>query len=553
MRSILLLFVIISIAFAPCNGEVTYYIPAVVGDSGGLVEVTMTAATGPGNVYVTVAPNVGISTQQSIETAINYAKSMTNATTCDVYVNFVDKNGELIDGPSGGAAFGVMAYVLFNGGELRNDTIITGTIDRFGNVGPVGGLYEKANGAANIGARYFITPEEDIYETFLLKNIEEGLNLTILQANSMNEIIGFMTENKTIERVELQSKEREIPVLPYYDYSNIKDFESVANRMIDLEHAAASGMVVNDNSTSIVKDYFENEILRQNEILEKGYLFTAANEAFLNYINLLTIEKINEGDVDLPGKIREVENCLNEIERPGMTENNFEWIVGATLRENWARNKLESTKIDGLLEDEKYAAYNEIMYADAWCQVAKGLVEFAGDDGREINEDVWEKIANEKINEAKEIPELDEGLQERLDIAEEEYENKEYGAAIYDATFVIAQAQEMPEAPDFSILNETRNSLWGNVYQAHAIFFYLQNQTDSAYSTALLAKGLEEATAEMKGAIEKDREANLPYHEYALAFGLMLLFIVALIIFRRSHGTNSQGRRKTYRIGQKKG
>ena len=553
MRSILLLFVIISIAFAPCNGEVTYYIPAVVGDSGGLVEVTMTAATGPGNVYVTVAPNVGISTQQSIEIAINYAKAMTNATTCDVYVNFVDKNGELIDGPSGGAAFGVMAYVLFNGGELRNDTIITGTIDRFGNVGPVGGLYEKANGAANIGARYFITPEEDIYETFLLKNIEEDLNLTILQANSMNEIIGFMTENKTIERVELQSKEREIPVLPYYDYSNIKDFESVANRMIDLEHAAASGMVVNDNSTSIVKDYFENEILRQNEILEKGYLFTAANEAFLNYINLLTIEKINEGDVDLPGKIREVENCLNEIERPGMTENNFEWIVGATLRENWARNKLESTKIDGLLEDEKYAAYNEIMYADAWCQVAKGLVEFAGDDGREINEDVWEKIANEKINEAKEIPELDEGLQERLDIAEEEYENKEYGAAIYDATFVIAQAQEMPEAPDFSILNETRNSLWGNVYQAHAIFFYLQNQTDSAYSTALLAKGLEEATAEMKGAIEKDREANLPYHEYALAFGLMLLFIVALIIFRRSHGTNSQGRRKTYRIGQKKG
>jgi predicted S18 family serine protease len=307
----------------------------------------------------------------------------------------------------------------------------------------------------------------------------------------------------------------------------------------------------------VVKEFFENELARQNAILESGYLFTAANEAFLDYIDLSTIVAMEAGDADLDDKVGEINGCFAGITRPEMTDTNFEWVVGADLRQNWAEDKLEATETENLLEEEKYVAYNELMYAQAWCEVAKGLVEAADTEGEVINEGIWKKIAEQKISDAKEMPVLDSELEDRLDIAEKAYNDGKYGAAIYDAAFVIAQSQQVPDEPDLSIVNESRTSLWGQVYQAHAVYFYFQNQTSAAYTTALLAKELDEATADMRDAINAQEitpQTTIQLDYYLLAaIGLMFLFIVAVGIIWRSHGNNGPRYRKTHRIGQKKG
>ncbi|MFH1785705.1 MAG: S16 family serine protease [Candidatus Micrarchaeota archaeon] len=551
MRFFLLLIGMLSLAFASCSGEVSHYIPAVVGDDGDLVQVTMSLAQGSGDTYVTITPKIGVSTQKSIEDAITYAKKASNSNeNCNVYVNFPDKGGNLIEGPSGGASFSIMAYSLFKNIELREDTMITGTVDIFGNVGAVGGLYEKAKGASTIGAKYFITPEEDLYETFLLKDLKEQLNLTVLQAKSMDEIIGFVFYNETIEEVELSSKKREIPEVPYYNYSNMKEFEKVAERMIDLEEQLVANITANDNETAIIKSFFENEVLRQNAILEKGYLFTAANEAFLNYIDLWTIYATIEGNVDLDEKVDDISECLGDIERPTITDSNFQWVIGADLRQNWAQNKLENTEIDNLLEEEKYIAYNDIMYAQAWCEVAKGLLNSTNESGNKIDESEWKDIAERKLNEASNIQSLESNLEDRLEIAEEAFQDGEYGAAIYDAVFVIVQSEDVLDNVSLSIVNETRNSLWGNVYQSHAAYFYTQNQTSLAYRTARLAKELDLITTEMEGKmkiIEIEEEISQCYAP--IVVGMAFLFIVIVIITkRRSHGTNGPRYRKTHRI-----
>lgn len=552
MKFFFVLILILPLIFSSCTGELSYYIPAVIGTSGGLVDVEMKLAPGTGETYVTVYPKVGTSTQESLQNAATYWQI--SEEDCDLFVRFPGKNAESVDGPSGGAAFGLMVYALLNNSTIRNDSIITGSMDRFGNVGPVGGLYEKAKGMSDVGARYFITPEENLYETFMLKNAEKRYNITVLQVKNIDEIIDFMVYNKTIEETELDSKKRPIPNLTEYDYSGLERFKAVAERMIRLENSTVREMDVKDNESRIVQEFFENEVARQTTILDQGYIFTGANEAFLNYIDLSTIKAIMMGEINLPRKKGDAGKCLTSMTRPNMTDKNFEWVVGADIRQGWAYDKLSMTNIEGLLKEEEYLAYNEIMYSHAWCEVGNGLIEAAETGGVEINEMEWKRIAERKLIEAKNMRIEDEELKTRLNIAEKAYSNGRYGAAIYDTVFVIVNSHPLPEELDMSILNESRSSLWGKVYQSHAVFLYLQNQTKNAYTTAEFARELDKVTQEMREKLvplyidEKTGENQSQVYNALIALGtVFLLIVVAIILNRRSHGNNGQGYRKTNR------
>ena len=66
-----------------------------------------------------------------------------------------------MDGPSAGAAMTLLlAAELGAGGntELKQDVLITGTINPDGTIGPVGGVPEKALAAGQHGAKLFLVP-----------------------------------------------------------------------------------------------------------------------------------------------------------------------------------------------------------------------------------------------------------------------------------------------------------------------------------------------------------------------------------------------------------
>jgi uncharacterized protein len=156
-----------------CSGMISHQVPAVVGNNGGLVDVTVSfvpSESGNGSIFAGVYPRLGVSTQESIDQAISYAYDASGKNlSCDVMVSFDSTDTSYIDGPSAGAALSVMTYALLQNRTIRNDTIITGTIEDLGAIGPVGGLYEKSVSAALGGASYFITPSEGIYEMLILK------------------------------------------------------------------------------------------------------------------------------------------------------------------------------------------------------------------------------------------------------------------------------------------------------------------------------------------------------------------------------------------------
>ncbi len=571
MRIPLALILLLSVSLA-CEGQISQYVPAVVGSDGGLVNVTIRLAPGDGDVYVNVQPRVGMMTQESVENAVYYAYAASGkGEACDVFVTFeAQPSTTFIEGPSAGTALAVMTYALFENESMREDTIITGSIDRSGNVGPVGGLYEKAKGAAGMGARYFITPVETLYETLLLEEVESQYDITILEARNVDEVIAFMIESKDIEQEPLLTRKREIPSLPSYDYSGMEAFGSIAREMITLEEEVLD--IVDESSTETVeiKDFFMNEVQRQESILEDGYLFSAANEAFLNYIDISTINIIIAGDVDLPRKKGDIGKCLTGISRPAATDENFEWVVGADLRQAWAYDRLESTEIDGnLLIEEKFVKYNELMYGDAWCKVAKELLSAAPEGGVELDESSWKPLAEYRLAQARAMGTTSDETLSRLSIAEKSYGRGLYGAAIYDAVYVIMTEEARSELSDGVIadeevpgmLNETRGSLWGRVYHSHAAFLYQMNETDAAYRILRLAEGLDEATDDM---IAESRPAQAVQEEEPAEQGCSFLytttvvlstflFVLVLIIIGRMIGHGHQKNPTVYRRRPSKG
>lgn len=561
---LLLLAASLPVSYAVCSGEITRSVPAVVGDGGSLINVTIGLSEGPGQVYVSVFPRSGVSTQESIEKAVSYAYALAEREEgCDIKVNFgKNPSTSYIDGPSAGAALTVMTYALLANRTIRNDTVLTGTIEDSGEIGPVGGLYEKAKGAALAGAEYFITPVENVYEIMVLREIEGGYGIKILQAGNIEDVIGFMAENRSIAQEGLAIKERTVPDIPDYDSSGMGGFAAVAARMVDAEEALAIRINGTSGEDVSVRGFYQAEVGRQRALVEKGYLFSAANEAFLNYIDISTITAVSAGEPDLPRKKGEAGICLTGIGKTPMTDSNFEWVAGADQRQGWAYEKLDGTDIDDkALIDEKFAAYNELMYAEAWCVVAKEVLRAAPSGGTRINESAWMGLARQKVLDARALEPQDDEIIKRLNIAQEAYEAGRYAQAIFDSVYVIENTlagQEMPDEGNVSALvYEPRSSLWGSVYQSHAAFLHEQNQTAGAYRTARLARGLETAAGEMRASMHalSEEPSGRPAGEsgpkeaqeqdYTLPVLLagmisIFLFLVLLLLFtRRTHGNES--------------
>ena len=116
--------------------------------------VKLDTAPAPSNVAVSGCPGVkGVDRSYlgvSIEDGFNYKLPAT-----------VSINTANIGGPSAGLAMTLTLINELSRGSLTGHHVIavTGTIDAQGNVGPVGGVEEKAVAVAHAGATYFFVPD----------------------------------------------------------------------------------------------------------------------------------------------------------------------------------------------------------------------------------------------------------------------------------------------------------------------------------------------------------------------------------------------------------
>jgi uncharacterized protein len=153
--------------------EASVDIAAVRSDGlGVMANLMVKISPGDGRILVDTHPLVGFDFQYADRIAVRVASRFTGIVLDDDGVGLegadilfvVSTTGgegveiQAIDGPSAGAAATVATIAAIENREVRKDAVITGTINEDGSIGPVGGIFQKAQAANEAGAELFLVP-----------------------------------------------------------------------------------------------------------------------------------------------------------------------------------------------------------------------------------------------------------------------------------------------------------------------------------------------------------------------------------------------------------
>jgi len=134
---------------------------AIAGDKGttGTTEITLNPPKKAGDFRVEFSANeVGGIGSQSQAGAWNAAVSATMLMGEPLEGEFGFETDGRVDGPSAGALTTAGIIALFRGDKFQDKVTMTGTINVTGMVGPVGGIPEKIQGAADAGFKTVLIP-----------------------------------------------------------------------------------------------------------------------------------------------------------------------------------------------------------------------------------------------------------------------------------------------------------------------------------------------------------------------------------------------------------
>lgn len=133
-------------------------------EEGALINISAEVRPGKGRVLVQTTPLMGVVFQDAANTAVFVAESRagTSLIGSDTIFSITAKDEvPAVDGASAGALMTLLVLAALNETELNESVTLTGTIDSEGNVGPIGGVVEKAQAAKEGGKKLLLLPAEN--------------------------------------------------------------------------------------------------------------------------------------------------------------------------------------------------------------------------------------------------------------------------------------------------------------------------------------------------------------------------------------------------------
>lgn len=125
------------------------------------------------------------------ELKIGVAVLPTSDVVSDIDIEINTKDSE--SGPSGGMMMALMIYNAVTDQDLTNGKKVvgTGTIDKDGNVGEIGGIKYKVLGAEKRKADVFLVPEDNYEEAMEVKKGKD-LNIEIVKIKTLSDAISYL-------------------------------------------------------------------------------------------------------------------------------------------------------------------------------------------------------------------------------------------------------------------------------------------------------------------------------------------------------------------------
>jgi uncharacterized protein len=146
--------------------EILLYLPAIDSKGKGVIaELSTKIRPGSGDVLVRINDVLpGLDTQRSARTAVEVASNYTALNFTDIDVVFsIKADAMVVEGPSAGAAMAVSTIAAIEGRKINTNVLITGGIDKNGNIKSVGAISEKAKVAKEKNATLLLVPPNQNY------------------------------------------------------------------------------------------------------------------------------------------------------------------------------------------------------------------------------------------------------------------------------------------------------------------------------------------------------------------------------------------------------
>lgn len=133
-------------------------------DNISMMNISLEIKPGKGRILVETKPLMGVVFQDAANTAVYVAQKKTGKDLSGSDVIFsIEATHEVpsVDGPSADALMTLLVIAGIENLELQEDITMTGTIDKDGHVGEIGGVIEKAKAAKKTGKNLILIPEEN--------------------------------------------------------------------------------------------------------------------------------------------------------------------------------------------------------------------------------------------------------------------------------------------------------------------------------------------------------------------------------------------------------
>ena len=424
--------------------------------SGSMADLYLDIKPGNGAVYLDTFPLTRIDTQISTRFAKELACRETNI-DCNKYDYFytINSGSAIVGGPSAGSAIAVLTLASLNGWHINNSIAITGTINSGGLIGPVGGLKEKIDAAADAGVKTMLIPEgERFFEennlTTDLDQYAENKSVKLIEVSDLNDAIYYFTGNripkpegnltKTDEYISTMNKvadelcQRNHFLLGYLNYKNITAFNVTNNTLTQLENITNQGESYIANGSA-----YTGASMCFGVNTQYGYLIVRQDNLTVNE----TLQKIEIQKL----KVQDENKNLSEQRYLSVSDLETYMIVKERLIE--ASDLLSSAEKSLENNDTQAATYN-LAYAIERINSAASWSNFFNMTSREytIDKEMVKNSCMAKISEAEEryqyvklfVPDALGDTQNEITKAYKDLADKNYELCLFKASKAKAEA-----------------------------------------------------------------------------------------------------------------
>jgi len=406
------------------------------GYEGSTADLYLELKPGTGRVFLDTYPLTKLDTQMSTRFAKEVACDFLDV-SCDNYdfIYTIQADSAIVGGPSAGTAISALTVLSLLNMDVDETISITGTINSGGLIGPVGGLKEKIEAAANNGLKKVIIPKG---ERFVTESPEEKETiLTVVPIIGIfNETINrtFQTnitrakKNVTIDLIEYGQKlgvevieaadlneasyilsgkyatkqiEADLTIDPSYE----KTMKELAINLCDRSNALKQELIDNNSFIEIEKEASNLTEKGKTAFDKKLYYSSAsfcfgANVKYSNMIFLLKNLSLDNISIEV-SKLKEQSRILDkQISREKKTISDLESFMVVKER------LIEADEyFDKLNKEEDYRKkITNLAYAKERVYSAFSWSKFFDNRGKEfnLNKVILEKACKDKLAEADE-------------------------------------------------------------------------------------------------------------------------------------------------------